>query len=142
MSELTPEKVDHILAEDEARHQAFMDKRLTFAEWVDLLHRCQDGHASCMYVAKKIEHELEVASRLPKDPPPGLLMSMAIRYDHALGCDGYYDHPVFGQGLTHKQHLEGTLITMRQLYEEVSGYGFYSPEQEEGYKKSMDERLK
>ena len=63
---------------------------------------------------------------LPKEPPEKLLMSMAIRYDHALGCDGYYDQEIFkSSGMTHEQRLKSTLATMRQLYEEVAGYGFY-----------------
>lgn len=74
--------------------------------------------------------------QLPKDPPPGLLMSMAIRYDHALGCPGYYDgiKELLGRdGPTHAQRLASTLTQMRQLYEEVSGHGFYSPEREAEY---------
>jgi hypothetical protein len=70
---------------------------------------------------------------LPKEPPPGLLMSMAIRYDHDLGVPGYYDNPMFGDCLTHAQRLTSTLTTMRQLYEEVSGHGFYRPEKEAEY---------
>ena len=63
---------------------------------------------------------------LPQKPPQGLLMSMAIRYDHGLGVDGYYDQPLFAtSGLTHKQRLESTLTTMLQLYEEVAGWGFF-----------------
>jgi hypothetical protein len=74
---------------------------------------------------------------LPQEPPPGLLMSMAIRYDHGLGMPGYYDSlnaaGLTAHGLTHKQRLESALRTMRQLYEEVSGHGFYSPEREAAY---------
>lgn len=69
--------------------------------------------------------------KLPKEPPPGLLMSMAIRYDHALAVPGYYDQPFFkemGECPTHKERLEGALQVMSQLYEEVAGYGFYSKE--------------
>lgn len=71
---------------------------------------------------------------LPEEPLPGLLMSMAIRYDHGLGCRGYYDHPMFTtNGITHQQRLESALRTMRQLYEEVAGFGFYTPEREAAY---------
>lgn len=71
---------------------------------------------------------------LPKNPPPGLLMSMAMRFDHGLGCPGYYDQPVFASsGVTHAQRLERTLATMYQLYEEVSGHGFYKPARESEY---------
>lgn len=77
-------------------------------------------------------------SALPKDPPPGLLMSMAMRYDHALGMPGYYDELNLMMNAptgtpTHAERLDATLRTMRQLYEEVSGNGFYSPEKEAWY---------
>jgi hypothetical protein len=67
---------------------------------------------------------------IQKEPTPGVLMSMAIRYDHGLGCPGYYDQ--FGDG-NHQRRLESTLRTMRQLYEEVTGTGFYSPDKEAYY---------
>lgn len=76
-------------------------------------------------------------SELPKEPPIGLLMSMAIRYDHGLGCPGYYDQPMMqalsATPLTHAQRLQGVLTTMRQLYEEVAGYGFHSAERDADY---------
>lgn len=46
------------------------------------------------------------------EPPIGLLRSMAMRYDHAFPL-----HP--------KATQEGILVTMRQLWEEVAGLGFY-----------------
>jgi hypothetical protein len=68
------------------------------------------------------------------EPSPGLLMSMAIRLDHALGNPGYYDGPIFkSQGMSHKKHLEAALTTARQLFEEVTGQGFYQPEREKEY---------
>jgi hypothetical protein len=75
-------------------------------------------------------HNCMVPAKLPKEPPHGLLMSMAIRYDHGLGVPGYYDSPLFaGSGLTHQQRLDGALVTMAQLYEEVSGRGFFKWEE-------------
>lgn len=75
--------------------------------------------------------------RIPAAPTPGLLMSMALRYDHGLGCPGYYDQLAAFSGNTsqptHEQRLKATLSTMRQLHEEVSGRGFYRPELEEAY---------
>lgn len=76
-------------------------------------------------------------SELPNDPPPGLLMSMAIRYDHGLGCPGYYDNFPRFEGDNHQKRLESTLRTMRQIYEEVSGFGFYAPEREAEYAAMM-----
>ena len=67
-------------------------------------------------------------------PSVGLLVSMAIRLDHGLGCPGYYDSPAFSaSGLTHKRRLEAAMSTARQLWEEVTGQGFYSREKEQQY---------
>ncbi|MBX5131652.1 hypothetical protein HJB80_02955 [Rhizobium lentis] len=63
---------------------------------------------------------------VPVEPPEALLKSMAIRYDHGLGVPGYYDKPIFGaENVGHARRLESTMTTMRQLYEEVVGKGFY-----------------
>lgn len=78
---------------------------------------------------------------VPVEPTPGLLMSMAIRYDHGLGVPGYYDSlsEAFsikghkGPMPTHDERLQSTLRTMRQLHEEVVGTGFYRPEKEAEY---------
>lgn len=81
--------------------------------------------------------------QLPKDPPLGLLMSMAIRYDHALACPGYYDQPLLAtSGVTHAQRLEITIGSMRQLYEEISGHGYYTPEKEEFYRDAIPEEVR
>lgn len=69
-------------------------------------------------------------NNLPKDPPIGLLISMAIRYDHGLAIPEYYN----SIGMDESGRWKSTLIIMRQLYEEVSGNGFYKPELEEKYK--------
>lgn len=66
-------------------------------------------------------------------PSEGLLMSMALRYDHGLGCPGYYDHPLMGKPGDHARRLASTITTMRQLYEEVVGTGFYSSAREAAY---------
>lgn len=82
------------------------------------------------------------APALPQQPPLGLLVSMAMRYDHGLGMPGYYDSlaslGLGWKGVAHKQRLLGTLATMRQLYEEVSGHGFYRPELEASYASRAD----
>lgn len=63
---------------------------------------------------------------VPVVPSDDLLKSMAIRYDHGLGCPGYYDQPIFGaENVGHERRLQSTLTTMRQLHEEVVGTGFY-----------------
>lgn len=65
------------------------------------------------------------------EPSPGLLISMAIRSDHGLGVPGYYDGPLFAHtGITHQQRLESAMRSMRQLWEEATGRGFWSPENE------------
>jgi len=83
--------------------------------------------------------------KLPEEPPIGLLMSMAIRYDHALMSPDYYDQSIFGEDVekgNHEKILRATLATMRQLYEEVSGHGFYSPEKEEEYAALVPDSMK
>jgi hypothetical protein len=76
---------------------------------------------------------------LPNEPTIGLLMSMALRYDHGLGMPGYYDQPFLKQdGVSHARRLESTISTMRQLYEEASGNGFYSPDKEPSYVNMYD----
>ncbi|MGO4741568.1 hypothetical protein AB4099_34015 [Bosea sp. 2KB_26] len=70
-----------------------------------------------------------------KDASDGLLMSMAIRYDHGLGVPGYYDQPVFGaENVGHQKRLDATMRAMRQLHEEVVGAGFYHPDREADYR--------
>lgn len=71
---------------------------------------------------------------VPKEPSIGLLTSMAIRDDHALAIPGAYDQPFYSNsGITHADRLKSAIRSMRQIYEEVVGSGFYSPEREEYY---------
>lgn len=102
-----------------------------------LLEACKE----CGLDGARMFAELRAVA-VPKEPPPGLLMSMAIRFDHGLGMPGYYDAAPFrrpGQP-SHTQRLEATLRTMRQLYEEVSGHGFYRPEREAEYAAMADSK--
>lgn len=71
---------------------------------------------------------------IPVDPPLGLLISMALRYDHSLGDRSYYTHNIqpFSK-ITWERKMNDTINLMRQVYEEVSGNGFYKPELEEKY---------
>ena len=57
--------------------------------------------------------------QVPKDPPEALLVSMAYRYRHDFGLES--------DGFTGVTPGERTMIllTMRQLYEEATGQGFY-----------------
>lgn len=70
---------------------------------------------------------------VPVKPTDGLLMSMAMRWDHGLGCPGYYDQPFFSGQPSHAQRLRVALSSMRQLHEEVVGSGFYSADREGFY---------
>ena len=68
---------------------------------------------------------------VPATPTDECLQSMAVRYDHGLGIDGYYDQPLFLKSkyaATHAEKLEAAKSTMSQLYEEATGQGFYRPE--------------
>lgn len=80
---------------------------------------------------------------LPQRPPPGLLMSMAMRHDHAIGAPGYYDQPIFsrraGANISHADRLNLCIQEMGKLYEEVAGYGFYRPQREDEYTKKLEE---
>lgn len=74
---------------------------------------------------------------VPKEPSEGRLISMAIRSDHGLGVPGFYDQKFLrsaNNGATHLRIFNATIGTMRQLYEEATGQGFYRPEREEEYK--------
>lgn len=77
---------------------------------------------------------------VPKVPSPGLLMSMALRSDHGLGCPEYYDQEMFGAKLypmTHADMVESAITQMRQLHEEVVGTGFYDVTKEDEYRTFM-----
>lgn len=60
---------------------------------------------------------------LPKAPPPGLIDSMCLRYAHDFYLDADDTSPI-ASGWTEEER-EGLRRTMRQLYEEVSGHGFF-----------------
>lgn len=70
---------------------------------------------------------------VPIEPSIGLLVSMAIRYDHGLTIPGYYDQELLKSDVSHAQRFESTITIMRQLYEEISGKGFYKSEKETEY---------
>jgi hypothetical protein len=70
-----------------------------------------------------------------EDPTPGLLYSMAIRADHGLACNGYYDSLSFPGG--HQRRLEVALSEARKQHEEVTLQGFYSVDKEEEYLASL-----
>jgi hypothetical protein len=85
------------------------------------------------YVSANIQASQPLESGATSNSPtPGLLMSMAIRYDHGLGVPGYYDS-LLGPG-EHQKKVMSTLAVMAQLYEEISGQGFYSPDREDHYR--------
>lgn len=79
--------------------------------------------------------ELEAnAGKLPKEPSQGLLISMALRYDHGLLAPGNTFRPAVTPAA-----MDATLRQMRQLYEEASGHGFWSPENDCEYVARLDE---
>lgn len=71
------------------------------------------------------EIKLNSMKLVPAIPSYEHLKSMAIRFDHGLGTDGYYDTSPIQFGESHAVRLENTINTMRQLYEEAVGEGFY-----------------
>lgn len=72
---------------------------------------------------------------VPVEPTPGLLMSMAMRADHALGCPGYYDQLMFKVPghVDHQRMLDAAIADARKQHQEVVGTGFYAPEREGHY---------
>jgi len=79
---------------------------------------------------------------VPSQPPVGLLVSMALRMDHGLGVPGYYDQPFFKDssgGAAHLRRFKAAMGTAQQLWEEVTGHGFYQPEKEAEYAARYEE---
>lgn len=71
---------------------------------------------------------------IPAEPPKALLMSMALRLDHGLGCPGYYDTALLGgQPGVHAMRIEAAMRDMGKVYEEVVGRGFYCEKRAEWY---------
>jgi hypothetical protein len=58
---------------------------------------------------------------LPREPTDGLLVSMALRLNHGFVLDS-------------EQSRKIQVSSMRQVYEEISGEGFYKVEREQDYK--------
>ncbi len=75
---------------------------------------------------------------IPTTPPDSLLYSMAMRYNHAFGirfpdedilkwrASEYFDTQLHGSSVLTTRDREVIIGTMKQLYEEVAGKGFYS----------------
>ena len=115
------------------------------AEWKLNTEALQDflGERTVEEVALELLAENEALRKeregkvlIPLTPSAGLLMSMAIRSNHALGCPGYYDQKGLGRpnnGVSHARMLECALGNMRKLHEEVVGAGFYSVDKEADY---------
>lgn len=62
---------------------------------------------------------------VPINPPDTCIASMAVRSDHGLAIPGYYDDGLQKDPAGHTRRLEATMTSMRQLYEEAIGEGFY-----------------
>jgi hypothetical protein len=70
-----------------------------------------------------VKEEIMSSFPLPKEPPLGLLESMATRMRHDFGLDADDTSPM-SSGFTERER-EVLLNDMRKIYEEVSGHGFY-----------------
>lgn len=71
----------------------------------------------------RIYSAIEAQRGLPKEPPACLIDSMCMRYSHDFWLDKNPDAPL-SSGWTPEER-EGLRRHMRQVYEEVSGHGFY-----------------
>ena len=88
----------------------------------------REGRAPSDYFLDKCQSE---AGSLPEEPPLALLMSMAMRVDHAIAMPSV---PGFGPDpQTRRDNALRLLADMRRAYEEVSGHGFYHPERAQMY---------
>jgi len=77
-------------------------------DWIVSKSGINDHHAI------NIDMVNDKAINFPIQPDPALLESMAMRYRHDFG-------------LLDSKHQAAILVTMRQLWEEVAGVGFYRP---------------
>jgi hypothetical protein len=83
--------------------------------------------AYSLKLAERLNGSARLPQGLPVEPPAGLLYSMALRYRHDFGLDRDPDQ-IIGCGCTPDER-EATLRVMRQLYEEISGHGFFKWEE-------------
>ena len=116
--------------------------------WSSVIKRAFEQRHSEAYIAW---HDMQAATAaavppghvvVPVEPTIGRLMSMAIRDDHGLGVPGFYDNLSFTAGgpywPPHQQRIEAAIARMRQLYEEATGQGFYTPEREDEYRAAAE----
>lgn len=80
-------------------------------------------------------------SDLFREPRPslGLLMSIALRMNHAL-CDP--NNMIFEHGVSYEQSLRVALGDARRAWEEVTGNGFYNEDAEERYRMMIPEEIR
>jgi len=113
-------------------------------ELADRLARKQVGGCTCMTKTPDLEYhdplctyrlcaEAEFALRqrtpeIPEEPSIGLINSMCFRFAHDFGLP----KDAIGQGFTERER-DSLRRQMRQVYEEISGRGFYRPEREQEY---------
>lgn len=69
------------------------------SEWLDLLHRCQNGEITCIFVLKEIEAEIERENAKMrywiKDAAPLLLMkTIQVRIGYYAGTQSDWVYPV------------------------------------------------
>ena len=92
----------------------------------NLLHDMTGGHTWVMCKACALDKKIDIAlasdfAVVPREPTEGLLVSMALRLNHGFGLDS-------------EQSRKSQVTSMRQVYEEISGAGFYKVEREIDYK--------
>lgn len=88
--------------------------------------------AALAYARREAEGHAMVT--VPTEPSPGLLASMALRYDHGVFMPADPTSsllPVSEEARARR--INSIITTMRQIHEEVVGLGFYRPEREATY---------
>jgi hypothetical protein len=79
---------------------------------------------------------------VPKEPPIGLLVSMAVCQDHDFGMPEKTEDILNADyrirfGKTVAEYQKDVLLKMKRLYNEVVGRGAWAPERDEFYTRSL-----
>lgn len=106
-----------IISSDNFDHDVSMNVRGDFA---NNAHRWAYSIAVC----NRLNGAEQLPKGLPEAPPESLLYSMALRYRHDFGLEKPEGAGALQAGCTPSERA-AILATMRQLYEEVAGHGFY-----------------
>ena len=84
----------------------------------------EDRRAYARRLATQLNEHKPLSTGLPKEPPAGLLHSMALRTRHDFGLTKIETDGPLTSGVTREERI-ALLDNMRRFYEEVAGHGFF-----------------